>query len=239
MLRIAICDDDKIYLDIITVYITQLLNNTEVRIKKYLNPNALIKDLQVISFDILFLDIDMPIKSGFDVSEEIRKNISQPYIVFISAKKELVYKSFEYNPFYFICKNDQTDFYQQLNHVVKKLMLHFHRYKKLTIKDTLQGETIVCQKDILYIRSEKHYLYYFIQNRNDPFLERSTITEKLVELNCPDMLRPHQRYLVNMIHIKRFGDVCSSILLNNNEEIPVSKSYRQKAIQDFMNFNRR
>ena len=55
-------------------------------------------------FDIYFLDIDMPNCDGFGLAKKIKKINEKAIIIFVSSHDDLVYKSFEFNPFYFVRK---------------------------------------------------------------------------------------------------------------------------------------
>lgn len=59
--------------------------------------------------DALFLDIDMPEKDGFSVAEELSKMPAKPLIIFLSSLEHLVYKSFAFQPFWFLRKTHLED----------------------------------------------------------------------------------------------------------------------------------
>lgn len=241
MIRIAICDDEKVYCDLVYNDISRIINNNSVcaNIIKYQDPKLLITEHKIHNFDILFLDIDMPEVSGFDLSRMVRESSSQTYIIFISAKHELVYNSFEYNPFYFICKTNPNTLYKDLEHVLNKLLLYYQQNRKIAINDVTQGKVIVKLQDILYMKSDRHYLEYYILNRNLPYLTRNTLNDALKELSCPDFVKVHQRYLVNMNHITKFDVFTNIVIIGNNEEIPISKTYKDEAAHLFMVYKRR
>lgn len=241
MIKIAICDDEKIYLDLIHNYLTKICRSKslEVSIYKYYNPNKLIQDHSSIPFDVLFLDIDMPVTSGFDISKSIRETSQDAYIIFVSAKHELVYNSFEYTPFYFICKTTHNNLLFELEHVMDKLYIHYQQHRKITINDTTIGSTVIRIQNIIYIKSDKHYLLHYVTNKIEPYIERATISQKMNELECPDFLQPHQRYLVNMNHIHQIGSIKNIILLDNSHQVPISKSFKQSVLQKYLVYKRR
>ena len=144
-----------------------------------------------------------------------------------------------YNPFYFICKTTQVNLYRELEKVIDKLMVHFQRHRKITVSDTTYGQTIISLQEIMYIKSEKHYLYFYVANKIEPYIERSTLASKEEEINCPDFVKPHQRYLVNMNHIEKFAGITNTIYLRNNLKIPISKMYKSSAEQAYMIYQRR
>jgi len=241
MIRIAVCDDERIFLDIIARHLNDFFLKTPfpVTILTYHNPAELLKDHNECCFDAIFLDIDMPKITGFDVAKDVRTKSYDPLLIFVSAKHELVYDSFEFTPFYFIRKFSINELYDDLEHVVDKLSIHFRQHKQIHIHDSTIGECIVVLQDISYIQSDKHYLFYFANNVEYPYKERETISNRELELRSYSFIKPHQRYLVNMSHILSFDYTRNQINMNNGQIIPVSKREKESAYIRYKMFKRR
>ena len=241
MINIAICDDEKIYVDLIYNCMTNIMHSKSIgaKISKYQNSEELLAAHEKKHFDVLFLDIDMPVASGFDVSKVVRDISGDTYIIFVSAIHELVYNSFEYNPFYFICKTDQANLFNDLEKVTDKLILHFQQHRKITVNDTTIGPVVVSLQNIVYIKSDKHYLKYYMSNRVEPYVERGSLKDKEEELDSPDFIKPHQRYLVNMNRIVKFSELTNIIAVDNTHSIPISKSLKEASIKAYLIYKRR
>ena len=100
-----------------------------------------------------------------------------------------------------------------MNYKVKEVTFQFNGIKKNILIDK-----------ILYIESRLHRLEFHVMEKE---VETFTMYEKLDniedELSRYDtFVRVHQSYLVNLKHIRKVKNY--SILLSNNEEIPVPKS---------------
>lgn len=78
MIKIAICDDDKIFLEKMKKYVGEAFgkHTSDYRIITYSNSVLFSNENQNYGFNVLFLDIDMPNKSGFDLAKELRSNFS-------------------------------------------------------------------------------------------------------------------------------------------------------------------
>ncbi len=241
MLKVGICDDERIFADIIRNSVAKIFNKAgmDVSVSTYVSSVTLASELSEKSFNALFLDIDMPVASGFDISRLVRETSPDTYIIFISSKHDLVYSSFEYNPFYFICKTDVATLQGELENVCGKLMQHYQQHRKLTIADPSWGKIVLRISDILYIKSEKHYLIYYPAGKVITYTERGSLAAKRDELGCGDFLVPHQRYLVNMRHIAKFGGNVNTVTMDNGDEIPLSKSCRAEALREFLKYSRR
>ena len=242
MLKIAICDDEKIFIDTLYSHLKPIFNNmyNESEFSSFQNAPALLNAFKADNFDVIFLDIDMPKMSGFEVAKEIRNISTSTLIIFVTSKHDLVYNSFDYQPFYFICKSSIEKLQNDLTHVAEKLTAFFRQNKKIEIEDIATGKFAVSLSDIIYIKSDKHYLLYYLNNGDKtPLKERGKIAKKEVELAHYDFLKPHQRYLVNMNYINRFDTILNSILMTNKDIIPISKSSKDDVLEKFRIFKRR
>ena len=76
MARIAVVDDDKNLLELLTGYLEE---NNHIPVP-YSDPKVFLKQ-EAGSFDLLILDILMPGMDGFDVLRELRKDSSLPVIM--------------------------------------------------------------------------------------------------------------------------------------------------------------
>lgn len=107
IIRVSIIDDEPFILE----YIKDSLIQTGWSIKTYINGKEFINDLENFKPDIIFLDIMMPVMSGFDILEYLRrKNYNIP-IVILSAlsQKETVKRVFGYNIKSYIIKPVEPD----------------------------------------------------------------------------------------------------------------------------------
>lgn len=241
MLRIAICDDEKAFTDFVQRSACQLTEQLSLvaDINAFTTAEDLLEQHKRNRFHIIFLDIDMPHISGFDAAAKIRKISLDTFIVFITAKRELVYDSFEFTPFYFICKSSGYQIQSELRHVFEKLAAIFKQNKQLILYDSVLGEDIIPIKDIVYIQSDKHYLLYHIVGEDMPRKERKVLSARRTELDQYDFISPHKRYLVNMHHIKCFDTFVNTIIVTNGDKIPISRNQKDATLEKYRIFKRR
>ena len=240
MIKIAICDDEKIFLSSFHRILQKICNelNISVEIFDYSYSNILLHHHSQDRFDVIFLDIDMPKISGFEAAQIIRNISSEIPIVFVTAKDDLVYYSFEYHPFHFIRKRTDNILYNDTLHVMQKLLTHFGQFKTTVITSTEIGKTIVSIKNIVYIKSEKHYLYYYIYKKGR-LCERNTISQINNYFSNLGFIRSHQRYLINYNHIEKIDTLKNEITISNGEIIPISKQYREFVIEKYISLKRK
>lgn len=241
MIRLAVCDDEKIFLDIVSqnlIEITRKLS-LDCKIDLYRSGDLLLHRHAEHPYDVLLLDIDMPDKTGFDIAQAVRQNSIKTFIIFVTAKTDLVYSSFEYQPFDFIRKNT-GDLKAELLKVFERLRRHFEQSCIIEIIDS-RVPISVAINDIIYIQSDRHYLLYYTKNRdsNDPIKERCTLPEKENEYKKYSFIKTHSRYMVNAEHIARFDILLNTIVMDNGSKVPISQKYRDSALDEYRSYIRR
>lgn len=241
MLRFAVCDDEAHYLDTVVASVREALSERDLQatVSAFSDGEQLLAEHRSSPFDVLILDIDMPFMNGFDIAKAVRELSDRPYVIFVTAKHELVYDSFEYQPFYFICKRTERDLQADLHHAMQKLQPLLKQNKLLNITDNTLGTMTVPLKDILYIQSDKHYLFYYRTNDPIPLKERAILAEREDELRGYDFFKPHRRFLVNMKHVNRFDLVLRAVTMTNGRHIPLSKALKEAAFETYRQFMRR
>lgn len=77
-MQIAVCDDEKVYLDCLSRKIKACFKEFEIEISldKYLNAVSFLEQHEQNPYDVVFLDILMPEMNGLDVANRIR-NLSE------------------------------------------------------------------------------------------------------------------------------------------------------------------
>ncbi len=105
--RIAVCDDDeRILVQMAEVIKKEFAKAGEkAETSTFSVPKLLLDSNRTGSFDIIFLDIDMPDIDGIEAAGIIKKQNPNTLVIFVTSKDELVYKSFEVHPFGFIRKS--------------------------------------------------------------------------------------------------------------------------------------
>lgn len=241
MITFAICDDEPTVLQLLTVHIRTILqqNQVDFQIFSYQRGDVLLREYAIKKFDVLFLDIDMPGTSGFQVAEKMQEYAPQCHIVFVTAKEDLMHQSFDYRPFHFICKGNISNPFPDLERVLIRLLRHYRQSYPLIIHDVEKGTTVLPICQIKYIKSEGHYLRYYLTEEAPPLLERGQLRNKSQELLAFDFIRIHKQYIVNMAHILYFDQLLYTITLSDHTQLPLSKKEKILAMEQYLKFKRR
>jgi len=98
--------------------------------------------------------------------------------------------------------------------------------KQIVIKNhiILKDKTKIYIADLLYIKSDDHYLNVFLHEGKDHFV-RGKLNQIIEELP-PNFIRCHRSYIVNRNFIKQINN--DTIVLIDKTMIPLSRSYKDK-----------
>lgn len=108
--------------------------------------------------------------------------------------------------------------------------LSYNLTKKLNTKSNptilLKSKAILKTEDIQYIKSDGHYVEYFIDNKDKPEIDRNSLTEVLRILPNTSFIRIHKSYIVNIYRIKIVKS--TKVMLDNGVWINLSRTYKQQ-----------
>ena len=183
-------------------------------------------------YDMVFLDIEMPGIDGISVCRRIREIAPETLVVFISNKEELVFQTFEVQPFRFIRKSQFDVLASSLADNISE-ELSRRNPRQLTIVETPSGD--VYSFDIQTIR------YIEAQGKNCRIVTGSTDTlircrlmDLEAQLDGQRFLRPPQSLLVNCRYIVHIGK--NEIVLTDHGTVPVSRGKQEEIKQKFLQF---
>ncbi len=181
--------------------------------------------------DLLFLDINMPEKDGFDLLEMLDE---VPITIFTTAFDEYAIKSFEYNAFDYLLKPiNQKRFSKSIEKVIEKASDNelseseneesLSLDKQIFIKD---GEKcwLVKIQDISLFEIVGNYTRVFFKG-NKPLIYKSLaqVEEKLPK---EVFFRANRQQVININHVKKVVSWFNGKLkieMNSGEEIEISR----------------
>lgn len=87
MIRIAMCDDETMFLQTYQKKVSELFqeHNVDCKIDTYTDARRFLEDCEKTSYDLIFLDIDMPGLSGIQLASKFRDKGLDTTLVFVPA----------------------------------------------------------------------------------------------------------------------------------------------------------
>jgi two-component system LytT family response regulator len=205
------------------------------------NAETAIESIKQLKPDVIFLDIQMPGKNGFDLLEEIS---GVPEVVFVTAYDEYAIRAFEINALDYLLKPVQAS---RLAETVKKI-LNKETLDKSETKEQTQalndddqvfvkdGEKcwFVKLTDIRLFESEGNYVrVYFDKNR--PLILRS-LNNLDERLNNRTFFRASRKHIINLKWVESIENWFNGglmVKLKNGEQVEISRRQAAK-LKDIM-----
>ncbi len=220
MINVAVCDDEKCMSEKIEKLTKDFFGkkNTDISVVAYSSGEELLNGNERI--DILFLDIGMRGMDGIETARMLRVHGYNGFLIFITVLKEMVFRSFEVQPFDYLVKPVQEEHFEK---TMERLFL--------SMQDRLSPEKVNllvqkgCESNILSFQDiicceiidRKVYLY-LVSGEVIDYYERIENLEKKLDGR---FFRCHRSYLINLNHLKSYRN--NTAYMADGKEIPVSR----------------
>ncbi len=227
-IRCFVLDDEPLASDLMKDYIERLPDLELLGISN--SPSQALGLLQQTPVDILFLDIQMPKLSGFDV---LRPLSYRPKVIFTTAYREFALDCYEFDVVDFLLKPVSFErFLQAVGKVYRfmpaltaltevgdpgKSSKEYQYFKvdkemvKLNLEDILWVESI---RDYVKIHTTSGVLVSYLRIS---YLEEKLPTDRFVRI--------HKSFLISLEHIQA---ISSTYIRINNKELPIGRSYKAR-----------
>ncbi len=240
-IKAVIIDDEKLARAVIKNY---LKDNDKIEIvSECTNGFDGIKIINELKPDLIFLDIQMPKISGFEMLELLDQ---PPIIIFTTAFDQYALKAFEVNAIDYLLKPfSQERFNEALSKAflkIKDKSKNTEAIKKLVMLDEAKPEflerviikngaqiSIVPAGSIKYLEAQDDYV--MIYSDEGKFLKQKTMKYFEEHLNPNDFVRVHRSYIASVKRIKKIELLekeTYKILLEDKSSLPVSKNGYEK-----------
>lgn len=234
-MKIAICDDFKKDIDLLHDEIsTHPLSNT-LNIEVHTSPKDLLfKIANGKSFDLIFLDVDMPEINGIELGKKIRQFLPKSFIVFATNYPQYALDAFECEAYHYLIKPIITE---KLHTILDKLAQHFiDKNREFEIRGRFEHARVRVS-DILYVEYyRKHVCFHLDAPGKNRYDIMGSLTEVYEKLKMLGFFRCHQAFIVNLGKIVRF-DGYNAILKNGNA-IPISVRNKSDLIIAYSNYHK-
>jgi DNA-binding LytR/AlgR family response regulator len=222
MINIAICDDTKEELEIISTYVSKNLKDLDIHYKlscfsegqdliDYINSSREI-------YDIIFLDIYMKFSNGIDVARKIRDFDKGCKIIFITSSKDHAIDSYEVRAIHYILKPINEE---KLGTAIKIAIESLNKENKQIVIKNKKGNYRISYKDILYAESKARVINIYL--KSDEIISFYSKLEDFIQsLQDERFLKCHKSFVVNMDYISKIES--NYIFMGDKITIPISGS---------------
>ena len=186
-----------------------------------------VKMLNENKYDIIFLDINMPVISGVELME-LQPN--RPLTIVTTAYSDFALSAYQ---------NDAIDYllkpisFEKFSKAIEKAKAYFSG--KNIIKENTATERTLSYRangqmtdtlltDILYIESLGNYMKLYSKKLKSPIIIYGSLSSINDDINSNDFVQVHRSYIVNTKEIA--AKTFKTLTMSNGEIIPVGRKYQ-------------
>lgn len=232
MLRIAICDDEKIHLKHTRQLTEEMLSGCKAEITEYTCANELLFKMEGADYcpDIALLDIQMPDVDGIDLANEINHIAPKCKIIFITSYIVYAPNVYDTDHIYFVLKSQIEE---RLPTALEKAMASLERPASYVLVKSGSSVQRIPVGNVLYLERDLHKT--IVITTEGIHKTSQSPTDLLSTLSARDeFIQCHQSYWVNLRAVATME--ANAFRLCDGTIIPISRARKADAKSAFFSF---
>ena len=227
-LNYMIVDDEPLAIDVIENYLQRLDAHNITRCE---NAVEAFQALQTRSYDLIFLDIEMPLLSGLEFLKSVKE---PPHIIITTAYRDYAVEGFELEVIDYLVKPVSFPRFMKALEKVAKLRQPVTKKEekdKPVTNDYLflkvdRKFVKVLISDILYIESLKDYVR--VKTPTQAWISYQSLTDITDKLPAEKFVRVHRSFTIAIDKVSTIDGNCVEV---DGKLIPISREHRQEVME--------
>lgn len=236
MIKTIIVEDEKLARDLVKDYLS--IHEDFQLIGEYEDGFSGLKAINELKPDLVFLDIQMPKLTGFEMLEILDHH---PAIIFTTAYDQYALKAFEHNALDYLLKPYSTERFEEAlgkardrvksgenSQSISKLVKHRDEQVEAIHRVVVKSRSrihVIPVENITYLEAQDDYV--MINTPDSKHLKQKTM--KYFESHLPDedFVRIHRSYIARISEIAQmqlYEKESYVVILKNGIKLPVSKT---------------
>lgn len=220
MIRVAICDDEKIFLNDYVKIIDNIkkLYSYNIEIFEFKSGEELLKfsSINKMKFDIIFLDIIMDKMNGIETAKKIREFDTKTEIIFLTSSKDYALEGYEVKAYNYIIKSSEC-VKDKIYETIRELYSKDDDF--IVIHNQSGIEKIEINK-IVYIESNgRKIIFNTTEFKYETYEKLDNIYNKIKNRG---FIKTHRSYIINRAFIRKIES--RDIITTTEDIIPISRS---------------
>lgn len=244
MIKALIIDDEQKARNILRHYIETFVP-TVVELRQASSVDDALEILKYFTPDVVFLDIEMPHRNGFDF---LRSLNDIPFdVIFTTAYNQYAIQAIRFSALDYLLKpvdpeelkaaldrhfekkeesNAQKELYSNL---VENIGKNDPNKFRIAVP-SIDGVQFFMVTDILRLEAEGSYTQIVLTNRK-PFVASKTLKHFEEMLEDFNFIRTHKSHLVNQSHIKGMTAGREYVVLSDESKVEISRRKKEEVMQ--------
>lgn len=233
--RTLIIEDEKPARELLKAYLEEF-EQVEL-LGEYDNGFDGLKAVNELKPDVIFLDVQMPKLSGFEMLEVLEHN---PEVIFTTAYDQYAIQAFEQNAVDYLLKPFSRERFREAierldareRGSIEKIKIHLadgdEKLHRVVIKKSGRIH-VFSTGEISFLEAQDDYV--MIYTGEGKYLKQQTMKYFEKHLDPDQFIRVHRSYIVNISRIERIEPYEKSnfiLILKDGNKIPVSRSGMQQ-----------
>ena len=226
-MRTAVIEDIAENTKILLNHLQQYEKETGISIHttSFQNGMNFISDYHPV-WDLILLDIEMPLMNGIETARKIRQLDSDVLIIFVTCMAQYAIEGYSVRALDYVLK--PVHYYSFASKMDQVMEILSTRQKKKLIIHARNEHIRLAPEQLLYVEVQNHTLCYHTQQKLLYSTGNQSLTRLAEELANCGFARCHQAFLVNLQYVVRYDK--NNVWLPN-DMIPMSRSYYQSFTQ--------
>lgn len=226
MIKIGICDDDKVFCQQLETIIKSIGREQKknIAIELFQHGQELVESIcGENNYDVLFLDISMPEMNGIQVGKFLREQRGDDCIkiIYISSEPGYALNLFKIRPVDFILKPIQEAEVRKVMEIVFRLIGSDSQYFSF---DMGKEHFRIPVSTIMYFQSSRRKIQ--ITAKQGEYAFYSTLEDVEKKLGSRKFIRIHKSYLIN--YDKAIKIDYAEVVMEDGKVLPISQANRKE-----------
>lgn len=219
MLKIALLDDEPIFLESIGKKVYSIYENMhcKVDVDRYSSGKVLLDEVKDGKrYDIFILDIEVPDMTGVELGRKLREISDYSFILFLTAYPQYAIEGYDSRAYQYILKDEwESKLETTLMKIHKEIDDRNAPAYRIVINNRMEKLPV---KDIYYARKDGKNVIFHTKIGESPI--RKTLAEVYAELPEGDFIYVDRSYIVNLEHVMKLKN--REVYMSNGDIVPVS-----------------
>ncbi len=220
-MKIAICDDEVAVSEVTKSLLQQwaIHQSISLSVHCYENGDDLILAQKSECFDLIFLDVLMPLLNGIDTAKELRRQNQNVPIIFLTSSKEFAFDSYEVKALQYLLKPVSPN---QLWSIMDDFIALIKNQKEIFVARTSDGFCKIALEDTNYLEAQNKSVLVF--SHNGTSIEIRELFSRCEEIFTLEQgfFRCHRSYIINLNFVNQFTK--NSVTMTNGVTLPISRN---------------
>lgn len=226
-MRIAICDDEKIFLTDVKERLSAMGLSCDCYDHEARLLDAFLQDSAC--YHLVILDMQLSEQEGIAVAKKIRSMNAKVMIIFLTAFEQYAIEAFECSPLRYLKKPIQENKFKEAIETARQLYHMENGYVTVSVDGVLSK---IKNRDIVYIEGTRaHRIKIYTAWQKEALLVPNTLKEIQKQLDNRLFFRVQNSFIVNLHYITGMQADC---VLLGEHKIPVARAYKQAVLNYYL-----